>query len=92
MNWLIDTNVISELRKPKPAVVVINWLSELSIGKAFTSTMNIAELIYGANSVRDFLKKRELEQWVEAVVRPWFLGRIIEQTPNPKPQTPNPKY
>jgi toxin FitB len=78
MNWLIDTNVISETRKRQPSENVMAWISSAVLSNLFTSSMNLAELLYGANKVEDVLKKRDLEKWIEAIVRPWFIGRILE--------------
>jgi toxin FitB len=78
MNWLIDTNVISETRKPKPNVAVLGWLQTLALRQVLTSSLNIAELVSGASLVGNFSKKLDLEQWIETIVRPWFIGRIVE--------------
>jgi toxin FitB len=78
MNWLIDTNVISETKKRHPDDHVQKWIESVQLSQIFTSAMNIAELVYGANNVQDVLKKRDLDQWIDTIVRPWFAGRLLE--------------
>ena len=78
MNWLVDTNVISETKKRLPSEPVVDWIKTSQLSQLFTSTMNLAELAYGANKVLDILKKRDLERWIETIVRPWFAGRVLE--------------
>ena len=82
MNWLLDTNVVSETRKPKPASEVVGWIAATPLSQLYTSTINIAELIYGAHTITDILKKRVLDQWIDFTVRPWFAGRLLEVDEN----------
>jgi predicted nucleic acid-binding protein len=82
MNWLLDTNVISETHKPQPSPTLMDWIGHTPLSQLHTSTVNIAELIYGAGKVDDVLKKRSLDEWIEKSVRPWFLGRILEVNEN----------
>jgi toxin FitB len=60
MNWLLDTNVISELRKPRPHENVLTWYRSVNVNQMHTSTLNIAELVYGAEIQKDLIKRREL--------------------------------
>ena len=45
--WLIDTNVISESRRPRPSIAVANWIADIELDDMFTTAVNIAELRYG---------------------------------------------
>lgn len=78
MNWLIDTNVISETKRRRPSENVLEWIRSSQLSQLFTSKMNLTELAYGASTVSDILKRRDLEHWIETIVRPWFAGRIFE--------------
>jgi toxin FitB len=82
MNWLLDTNIISETRKPKADLAAMNWLGQLPALQLHTTEVNMAELVYGAESQEDVLKRRELLTWVEQAVRPWLKGRIHAVTEN----------
>ena len=76
MRWLLDTNVISEMRRPRPSPSVISWIENLTLADICTSAVNIAELRYGAGVVADGLLQLEISSWIENSVRPWLTGRI----------------
>ena len=78
MNWLIDTNIISETRRPRPSESVALWIASIELRQSFTSAMVLAEIIYGAALVEDVLKQRSLQKWIDEIVRTWFHGRILE--------------
>lgn len=78
MNWLLDTNIISESRQPRPSESVAQWITSVEMSQSFTSAMVVAELVYGAALVDDVLKRRALQKWIDDVVRLWFFGRILE--------------
>ena len=78
MNWLLDTNVISELRKPRPSEAVLNWYNTLAAEQLHTSTVNIAELVYGAEVQKDIIKRKQLLVWIDEDVRVLLAGRIHE--------------
>jgi predicted nucleic acid-binding protein len=70
MNYLLDTNVISELRKRKPRGAVTAWLSRLSDEEIQIPAIAIAELQDGAEATRrqDPAKASELEQWIDRIL------------------------
>lgn len=82
MAYLLDTNVISETRKPHRSEAVMSWLAEQRIEDVCTSTVNMAELQYGAAKLDDIAKRRALESWIAEAVRPWLHGRIVEVSEN----------
>jgi len=61
MNWLLDTNVVSELTKEKPDATLLAWLKERR-GKCFLSTITLSELRYGIERLADGRRKAELER------------------------------
>jgi len=65
--YLLDTNVVSELRKPKPHGAVVAWLKEQQEAQIFLSAVTIGELQAGVEQVRkqDSSKAREIELWVD---------------------------
>jgi toxin FitB len=82
MNWLIDTNVISETRKLNAAAKVLVWLESLTVSQLFTSEMNMAELVYGAGKANGILQQREIIDWIDLKVRPLFAGRVVAANEN----------
>ncbi len=65
--YLLDTNVISELRKPKPHGAVLQWVQEASEADLHLSAVTIGEIQAGIEITReqDAAKATELEGWLE---------------------------
>ncbi len=82
IRWLLDTNVISETRKPQPSREVAAWIAEIDNDRLYTSAMSIAELRYGAGQLSDQLLQVEISNWIEKTVRPWFDKRIFHADEN----------
>lgn len=68
--YLLDTNVISELRKRKPHGAVVAWFGDLALGQIFLSAVTIGELQSGVERTRkqDQAKAEELEHWIDSLV------------------------
>lgn len=69
MTYLLDTNVISELRKAKPHGGVEAWFRRHAIGQSNLSAVTIYELQVGVEKTRqqDAVKAASLDGWVRAV-------------------------
>lgn len=67
--YLLDTNVVSELRKPKPHGAVLAWLRSVDDAQLFLSAVTIGEIQAGIELTReqDEAKAAELEAWLEQV-------------------------
>jgi toxin FitB len=67
--YLLDTNVVSELRKPKPHGAVLQWIQDASDADLHVSAVTIGEIQAGIELTRDQdePKAAELEQWLEMV-------------------------
>jgi len=65
--YLLDTNVVSELRKPKPHGAVLAWLDALPARELFLSAVTIGELQAGVERTRrqDPRKAVEIESWID---------------------------
>jgi predicted nucleic acid-binding protein len=65
--YLLDTNVVSELRKPKPHGGVTAWIGGLRDDQLFLSAVTMGELQGGIERTRkqDAAKAREIEAWVD---------------------------
>ena len=76
--YLLDTNVVSELRKPKPHGGVLGWLESVDDTKLYLSAVTLGEIQAGVEMTRDqdAAKAAEIETWLEQVaasynVLPW---------------------
>ena len=67
--YLLDTNVVSELRKPKPHGGVVAWLTSVDDVHLFLSAVTIAEIQAGIEVTRDQdeAKAAEIERWLDLV-------------------------
>jgi predicted nucleic acid-binding protein len=67
--FLLDTNVISELRKTKPHGAVVAWLETLRVEQIFLSAVTMGELQTGVELTRrqDPAKALEIERWLISV-------------------------
>lgn len=86
MLYLLDTNVISELRKAKSGKInknVLVWFAGLSSSSAFLSVITIMELEIGVLLVekRDPAQGAVLRSWFENHVLPTFTDRILPIDP-----------
>jgi predicted nucleic acid-binding protein len=65
--YLLDTNVVSETRKPKPHGAVVAWLTGLRDDQVFLSAVTMGELQAGIELTRrqDPAKASEIERWVD---------------------------
>jgi predicted nucleic acid-binding protein len=65
--YLLDTNVVSELRKHKPHGAVVAWLTALQEDQIFLSAVTLGELQAGIELTRrqDPIKAREIEHWAD---------------------------
>jgi hypothetical protein len=65
--YLLDTNVVSELRKPKPHGGVLAWLNELQETQIYLSAVTISELQTGVELTRaqDPHKAAQIEAWID---------------------------
>ncbi len=67
--YLLDTNVVSELRKPKPHGAVLHWIDNVADTELHISAVSIGEIQAGIELTReqDPTKAEELEQWLAQV-------------------------
>ena len=76
--WLLDTNVISELRRARPNGRVRAFVAAQPLEQLFVSTVTFAEIRYGIETVGDPIRRAELSDWLEHKVRPMFEQRALE--------------
>ena len=78
MNYLVDTNVISELiaRQPNPKVVA--WIDQLDPNIVYLSVITIGEIRKGIEKLPASKRKDAIKEWLETDLLIRFEGRIIE--------------
>ena len=65
--YLLDTNIISEVRKPRPHAGVVAWIEALREDQLYISAVTIGELQRGIERIRsqDKPKALAIESWLE---------------------------
>jgi len=76
--WLLDTNVISELRRPRPSARVRRFIMGQRLEDLFVSTVTFAEIRFGIEAVGYLIHRAELNDWLLHRVRPMFDQRVLE--------------
>ncbi|CAM5423317.1 MULTISPECIES: type II toxin-antitoxin system VapC family toxin [unclassified Thauera] len=71
--YLLDTNVVSELRRPRPHGAVVAWLQSVEDASLFLSVVTLGEIQAGIERTReqDPAKAAEIEAWLERVASAW---------------------
>ena len=68
--YLLDTNVVSELRRPRPHKEVLNWIGGVFADRLFLAAVTVGEIQAGIEITRkrDEAKAEELASWLDRVV------------------------
>ena len=78
--FILDTNVISELRRPKKAdSKVLAWASATPVAQTYLSAVTILEIELGQQLMerKDKIHGRALRDWIDRVILPRYDGRIL---------------
>ncbi len=77
--WLIDTNVVAELRKGSRAAPTVRaWAETVPPIACYLSRVSVAEIRFGIRRVPDPGFRAELEAWLRDGLLAWFADRILE--------------
>ena len=68
--YLLDTNVVSELRRPRPHGAILNWIADVPAEQLFVSAVTVGEIQAGIEITReqDAAKAEDLEGWLNKVL------------------------
>jgi hypothetical protein len=76
-DWLLDTNILSELRRPKPETKVVAFVTAQPLDRLYISAVTLAEIRFGIELVSDVGRRAELHDWLTHTVRPMFDQRVL---------------
>ena len=77
MSYLVDTNVISELVRPKPAKAVLAWFENIPSEALHISVLTLGEIRKGVEQMPDGARREKLRLWLEHELLDWFGTRIL---------------
>ena len=78
--WLLDTNILSELRRLKPEPKVVAFVAAQPLEQIYVSAVTFAEIRFGIESVKSVARRAELNDWLAHRVRPMFAQRVLPVT------------
>ena len=75
--FLLDTNCISELVRPKPEPRVLEWMETADESLLYLSVLTLGEIRKGVAALVQGKRRTHLETWLEVDLQARFFGRII---------------
>lgn len=78
--WLLDTNILSELRRPRPEPKVRAFVAAQPLELLHVSVVTLAEIRFGIERLNDPVRRSELNDWLAHKVRPMFTQRTLPVT------------
>ena len=80
MAWLLDTNILSELRRPKPEQRVVAFVAGCPLDQLYISAVTLAEIRFGIELVDEPNRRADLNDWLTNKVPPMFGERVLQIT------------
>ena len=77
MSYLLDTNVLSELRRKVPDPNVVRWFSQRPAGTLYLSVLTLGEIRKGIETMVDEPRRLPLLDWLETELPAFFSGRVL---------------
>ncbi len=77
MSYLIDTNVLSELRRKQPDPKVTAWMQARHPQSLFLSVLTLGEIRKGIERLGDAGRRQSLLDWLEIELAHYFMGRLL---------------
>lgn len=77
MSYLVDTNVLSELRHREPNADVVDWFAQRPATILYLSVLTLGEIRKGIDSLPDDERKLKLLDWLEVELPAFFSSRIL---------------
>jgi len=74
---VLDTNVLSELMRSEPHPAVFAWTAGQSRGELYTTSVNVAEILYGIAALPAGRRRSSLAALAQAMFAEDFIGRIL---------------
>jgi len=77
LSYLLDTNVLSELRRKNPDAGLVEWFTHRPASTLFLSVLTLGELRKGIEKIFDPIRSAALTDWLETDLPSFFTGRIL---------------
>lgn len=77
MSYLLDTNVLSELARPKPDARVVRWFRGVPDESLHASVLTLGEIRAGVERLAPGARRERLRVWLEVDLPGWFERRLL---------------
>ena len=77
MSYLVDTNVLSELTRPRPTPAVSRWFDDVADEALYLSVLSLGEIRRGIEKLPAGKRKETLRAWLEHELPDWFGDRVL---------------
>jgi predicted nucleic acid-binding protein len=78
MKYLLDTNILSELIRPKPEKKVIEFVDSIKVKNSYISVITIGEIQKGIDSHPDISRQKKLNEWLENFIIEEYQEQILD--------------
>jgi predicted nucleic acid-binding protein len=75
--YLLDTNIVSELRRKRPEPKLLQWFEAVDDDQLYLSVLTTGEIRRGISRVKDPEKQKELSDWLEITLLPWLGSHLL---------------
>lgn len=77
MSYLLDTNVVSEIVRPRPNPQLLRWLQAVPDDALHLSVLTLGEIRSGVEKLKAGTKRERLRVWLEQELPAWFEDRLL---------------
>src|SRR5690606_8149027 len=77
LSYLLDTSILSKLRRRQPDARVLRWLEERPPVALYLSVLTLGELRKGIGVLSEGTRKRAMLDWLEVELPAFFAGRVL---------------
>lgn len=77
MTYLLDTHVLSELRRKVTDLAVARWFADRPVSTLHLSVLTLGELRKGVERLADPARRLALLDWLETGLPAFFAGRVL---------------
>lgn len=77
MNYLLDTNIISELVKKTPNKSVLKWIDSIDNEALYLSVISLGEIRNGIIGIQNLVRQEKISNWLETELPEYFEERIL---------------
>jgi predicted nucleic acid-binding protein len=75
--FVLDTNVVAELERPRPDPTVVGWFSRQPAHRLFLTATVVAELWYGIELKPEGARRNRLTSWLQELLQSGFADRVL---------------